>query len=230
MIKTNWIVLCIVLFFAKSIAQTASATIPVQFKLKFNTSKVTKGQDFISSKGDTLSIETFKCYISNVKLEYTDKTYSEEQNSFHLLDLDSLNTFKFNLPKQENKQISNITFNIGIDSINNTSGIQTGVLDPMNGMYWAWQSGYINFKIEGKSSSCKTRQNKYQFHVGGYLAPYYAMRKAEITIENENNITIDIDLAKFFNEIDLAKINEVMIPGKKAMELSDLSVQLFKRE
>jgi hypothetical protein len=57
----------------------------------------------------------------------------------------------------ENKSISKITFSAGIDSLTSTAGIQKGVIDPINGMYWAWQSGYVNFKIEGKSSSCPTR-------------------------------------------------------------------------
>jgi len=220
------------LFCLHSTAQTT--TIPIHFKLKFNSNDVVKDQKFISKNKDTLSIETFKCYLSNFKLEYTDKSISEIKNHYYLLDSDSLKSFQFELPKTEKKTISKITFAVGIDSITNTSGIQNGVLDPINGMYWAWQSGYINFKIEGKSSSCKTRQNKFHFHIGGYLHPNYAIRTIEIPINKFQNPTktldLIIDLAKFFDEIHLEENNTVMIPGKKAMKLADVSVKLFTVE
>ena len=219
--------------FVNGVAQKKDTSIPVYFKLQFNDLAVVKGQEFTSSKGDTLSIEKFRCYISNVKLVYEDKTISEDKDTFHLLDLDSLQSLSFLLPKKQNKTISKITFNVGIDSLTNASGIQTGVLDPMNGMYWAWQSGYINMKIEGKSPSCITRNNKFQFHIGGYLFPNYALREIEIPInksQNPNEITIQIDLAKFFSEINLKDENQVMIPGKKAMQLADLSLKMFELE
>lgn len=229
MIKKNKIsVLMILLFFMYGTAQNSYTTIPIQFKLKFNNTDIVKGKQFVSVKGDTISIDTFKCYISNIKLEFSDNSVSKKKNSFHLLDMDSLNSLKLTLPIKKNKSLTKIRFNIGIDSTTSTSGIQTGVLDPMNGMYWAWQSGYINFKIEGTSSSCKTRNNKFQFHVGGYLFPNYAIREVEFLLKEKNNINIDIDLAQFFNEIDLQKDNTLMIPGKKAMDLANLSIKLFQ--
>jgi hypothetical protein len=95
-------------------------------------------------------------------------------------------------------------------------------------MYWAWQSGYINMKIEGKSSSCKTRKNEFQFHIGGYLSPYYAMRKVALTYDKKGTqINIGIDLYIFFANLNLAKTNSVMIPGTLAMELADYSKSLF---
>ncbi|MDN3675869.1 hypothetical protein QWY90_00740 [Flavobacterium paronense] len=80
-----------------------------------------------------------------------------------------------------------------------------GDLDPTKGMYWAWQSGYINIKIEGKSTSCKTRNNEFQFHIGGYREPNYMMRKVEFNCNSNDNITIAIDLKDFFSNINLAQ-------------------------
>ena len=59
-----------------------------------------------------------------------------------------------------------IYFQIGIDSLTNVSGDLDGDLDPALGMYWAWNSGYINMKLEGKSSSCKSVKKEFQFHIG----------------------------------------------------------------
>ena len=83
-------------------------------------------------------------------------------------------------------------------------------------------------KIEGKSSSCNTRKNEFQFHIGGYLSPYYAIRKVALTYDKKaTQINIGIDLYNFFANLNLAKTNSVMIPGTLAMELADYSKSLF---
>ena len=103
-------------------------------------------------------------------------------------------------------------------------------------MYWAWQSGYINMKIEGKSNSCKTRKNQFHFHVGGYLQPNYALRKVNFNfidnynINKNNEIVLQIDLAKLFDEVHLSETNSLMIPGKDAMKIADESVKMFTVE
>jgi hypothetical protein len=102
----------------------------------------------------------------------------------------------------------------------------SGDLDPTKGMYWAWQSGFINMKIEGKSSSCKMRKNAFQFHIGGYLKPNYAIRTIELKPIN-SNLEINVDIAQFFKNIQLSEINSIMIPGTKAMEIADETVKMF---
>ncbi|MEO5775772.1 MAG: MbnP family protein [Flavobacterium sp.] len=217
------------LFFCFSLlAQNKSDSLAVNFHLEFDKLPLEVNKKYVSSSKDTLTIETFRCYISNIQVHYNDKSVFTQKDSYHLLDLDKPNSFKIPITKKSDKLISKITFNIGIDSVTNNSGALTGDLDPAKGMYWAWQSGYINMKIEGKSSSCKTQKNEFQFHVGGYLQPYYAMRTIEI---NGNiNINIGIDLNVFFSNVNLKQINSVMIPGKLAMELANLSTKMFHLE
>ena len=108
------------------------------------------------------------------------------------------------------------------------SGALAGDLDPTNGMYWAWQSGYINFKIEGNSSSCKTRKNQFFFHVGGYKKPNYSLKMITLDVLiPKSTIDITINLKDFFSKINLGKTNSIMIPGKSAMELADYYSKLF---
>jgi hypothetical protein len=191
-----------------------------------------------------LSITTFKCYVSNIQIQYLDNSLFTQKDSYHLLDFENPNSLHIPITKKSDKLISKITFNIGIDSLTNTAGAMTGDLDPIKGMYWAWQSGYINMKIEGKSSSCKTkasaRKNEFQFHIGGYLPPYYALQKVEINFNGNvningngnynENINIGIDLNDFFSNIQLSKTNNIMIPGKVAMELANDSLKMFHSE
>ena len=221
------------LFFCFTLlAQNKSDSLAVNFHLEFNKLPLELSKKYVSASKDTLTIETFRCYISNIQIQYNDNSVFTQKDSYHLLDLDNPNSFQIPITKKSDKLISKITFNIGIDSLTNTSGARAGDLDPIKGMYWAWQSGYINMKIEGKSSSCNTRKNEFQFHVGGYLQPYYAMRKVEINVNHNknNNVNIRVDLNDFFSNINLKQINSIMIPGKLAIELANLSVKMFHLE
>ena len=201
----------------------------VQFSLQFNDKEVAFGEDYISKNEDTLSLESIKFYISSFEVMYKNKEVFKEKNSYHLIDLDDAETLKFNLPTISKEEIVGIKFNIGVDSLASVSGAMEGHLDATKGMYWAWQSGFINLKIEGKSKSVSARKNKFHLHVGGYLEPNYAMRTVELKgnkIKN-NKIYIKVDVAKIFDEIDLHKTNSVMIPGKEAMEIADISTKMF---
>ena len=209
-------------------AQSITDSLNVSFNLKFDKLPIEFNRQYVTPTKDTIALKSFKCYISSIQIHYTDKTIFIQKDSYHLLDIENPNSFQIPITKVNDKIISKVTFNIGIDSITNTSGALDGDLDPIKGMYWAWQSGYINMKIEGESPSCKTRNNEFHFHVGGYLSPYYAMREIELIYDKKaTQINIGIDLNNFFSNIKLAETNSVMIPGKQAMKLADYSTKLF---
>jgi hypothetical protein len=120
-----------------------------------------------------------------------------------------------------------IHFSIGIDSVTNSSGVFGGDLDPTNGMYWTWQSGYINFKLEGKSLLSSARKNKFEYHIGGYLYPNNTLQEVELEVNNNDKIIINIDISKFIVELDISTINKVMSPGESAVILSTHLPKLF---
>ncbi len=197
------------------------------FNLKFGEQSLQLNKTYISKNQDTLQLTTVKFYISDLQILYADNTVLKEKNSYHLLDVENQVSLKIAIGKKNEKVISKIKFQIGIDSTASVSGALAGDLDPSKGMYWAWQSGYINMKIEGKSASCKTRKNEFQFHIGGYLKPNYAMREV---ILDANNHIVTVDVSKLFSNIKLIETNSVMIPCKTAMELADYSIKMFKTE
>ena len=217
------------MFCVKGISPNKTDSLRLNFNVKFNHQPLVFHKQYISSNKDTIAFETFKCYISSVQIYYSDNSIFTEKDSYHLLDIENPNSLYFPIAKATNKIISKVVFNIGIDSLTSNAGALAGDLDPTNGMYWAWQSGYINMKIEGKSSSCKTRKNEFQFHVGGYTPPNYAMKRVELEPKNSSP-EVTIDVAEFFSQIKLSETNSIMIPGKKAMELADYSVKMFKTE
>jgi hypothetical protein len=220
------------LFFCVASAQTVKDSTTIHLNLRYKNEPLHLNQSYVS-KTDTLAISVMKFYLSSFQIQYKDGTSSTEKNSYHLVDASDSIAQHIRLSNKNNKDISYIRFNIGVDSISSVSGALSGDLDPSNGMYWAWQSGYINFKLEGTSNRCPTRKNKFQFHLGGYIAPMYAMRTVELpcnrTLKN-NEISLILDVAPFFDAIDLAQTNTIMIPSEKAMQLSDWTVQLFSIE
>lgn len=186
---------------------------------------------YITQKSDTVTITTFKFYISNVVLEYQDGSSYIEKNSNHLINTEEENTLHFILKNIENKPIKKITFNIGIDEKTNTSGDLDGDLDPSLGMYWAWNSGYINMKLEGKSNSCATSKKEFLFHIGGYLPKQNALQKVSLLVNNNTNaIIIKTDVSKWLNEINLKDTKSIMIPSAKAIEMAQLYKNMFSTD
>jgi hypothetical protein len=213
-------------------AQNKTDSLYINVSLKFNQEDFKLNSNYVSSQKDTLSFETVKLYLTGFQLEYKDQSIYTENNSYHLIDVENPETMQFSIANHINKEIKAIKFNIGVDSLASVSGAMEGDLDATKGMYWAWQSGFINFKIEGQSPSCKTRKNKFQFHVGGYLEPYYAMRNVNINFNdnNKNHVNLVMDLGKLFSEISLKETNTIMIPGKEAMKIANLTTKLFSIE
>jgi hypothetical protein len=126
------------------------------------------------------------------------------------------------------KDFDAIRFNIGIDSTTNSGGVKGGDLDPTKNMYWAWQSGYINFKLEGKSKACKTRNNVFQFHIGGYSYPNNSLQT--VTLPINKILNINFDLEKLLSGIGLQTMNEIMSPGAKGMQVAKLYKTVFEAQ
>jgi hypothetical protein len=221
------------LFYKSTMAQKEKDSLLFGIHFKWKTENLERNKKYVSKK-DTLQINLLKFYLSGIEIEYSDKTTFIEKNSYHLIDIENPKSLQIPICKKNGKVISKIKFKIGVDSLSSVSGAMSGDLELQNGMYWAWHSGYINIKIEGKSSSCKTRKNEFQFHIGGYQKPNYALRNVEIPILKaqipNDDLQLNVAIEKLFSEISLKETNSIMIPGKKAMEIADLLQQIFSIE
>lgn len=176
---------------------------------------------------DSLEIETLKCYISNFKLYDGSKVVFKEENSYHLLDASEPSSLQIELKTPSGLSYSHIEFSIGVDSFTNVSGALGGDLDPTNGMYWTWQSGYINFKLEGIATHCPARHNRFQFHVGGYQFPYATMQQVRLKVNASNEITIALAIDKLLAQIDLKEKYQIMSPNEEAVAIAKKLSELF---
>lgn len=206
----------------------------------FGDKPITENTWFVSKNKDSIQFDNIRFYLSNIHFETIDNQIVRGVEKAYLVDIFEPSTLKIASSNINFNKIKTVHFNIGIDSLTNVSGALGGDLDPQKGMYWAWQSGYINMKIEGRSPQCKNRKNVFQYHIGGYLQPLYSMRTLEIPIEKGLNsgeeknrkaivmgLVLQIDFSKFFEPINIATQNSMMMPCKEAMQLADYSVKMF---
>lgn len=204
----------------------------LNFTPTFNNKPLNTNTWYVTKQGDSIKIELIKLYISGIELYSHNKSVFKEANSYHLLSTNEPNSFTINIPTTSAKNISHIAFNVGIDSVASMSGALEGDLDPAKGMYWAWQSGYINLKIEGVSPSCATRKHQFEYHIGGFMYPNNALRHTKIKVKRQqkNTIVVDMNMARFFKNINLTTLNSVMIPGKAAMQIADQAIKIFSAQ
>ena len=181
----------------------------------------------IPFEGSFIRIEVFKMYISNIEFTYQDGSIFNENDSYHLIDLvNSKNDKLFITYSKEG--IKQLSFDIGIDSTTNQIGAQSGDLDPLKGMYWTWQSGYIHFKIEGCSPLCSSPKNKFAFHIGGFQYPFNTVQHVVLQENSASDITVEIKLDDFFRSVKLDEITNVMSPSSKAMLIAEEFKHVFE--
>jgi hypothetical protein len=186
----------------------------------FNGEPVQLNKYYHLPDGDSISFSLYKCYITGVIVDdAADKRVAVEENSYHLLNIEDTATMTIIIPHVA--RLVWLGFNIGVDSEKSVSGAMGGDLDPEKGMYWAWQSGYINFKIEGTCNKVPARNHEFQYHVGGYAGKDKAIQKVGFNREPSNKTAfVEIQLDKFLSGMDMSKQYSVMIPGDEAVQLA----------
>lgn len=216
-----------VLIFVLSASFVDLRPITIQFTPYWGDQPVEMDSVYYSEKNkDSVTFSQLRFYIS--QLTICEGNFPSMLSEYELIDL-SRGT-SFGVPRQyySLNEITAVEFNLGIDSVTNTNGVGSGVLDPTTGMYWAWHSGYINLKLEGTSPSCAKNRGKFQYHLGGYAAPYNALRKVRLPVEDDSDvIRIKVDLKSFVEAVNLKDQSVVMSPGAAAMNLSDHAVKMF---
>ncbi len=178
--------------------------------------------------GDKLTFTTFKFYVSNIKLKKNDGTWWEEPNSYHLVCA--------MCPDQSDIDIKNIPpgdyvemqYTMGVDSIKNVSGAQTGALDPSYGMFWSWNTGYIMLKAEG--SSPNSSDGAFSFHLGGFKGQYNVVTKKAtdfaghtLTIDGSKNRVINLQANParlWHNSPSVSVTSKIHMPGETAYNMA----------
>lgn len=180
--------------------------------------------------GDSATFHTLRFYLSGLQAMSGDHPLGKAQPP-RLLDLGDPASMRLSIDLPAGAQIDALQFQLGIDSATNVAGALGGDLDPTLGMYWAWQSGYINFKLEGSSPRCPTRHHAFQYHLGGYLAPFSAVGSVRLPLVNVpakgQEIVVGLAIDRLLAGMDLRTAHTVMRPCVEAVLLSDRLATLF---
>jgi hypothetical protein len=221
-------------------AETNQGNIGISFRLMVNGEPLRPGQVYVNSSGEPYTVSLFRFYASGISVTNTaTRLSSSEQDSYHLLKLDDPSSLQF-VAKFNNGTYNQLSFLVGIDSLHNVSGAQTGALDPLNGMFWTWNSGYIFAKMEGKSGVSPLPQQQFAYHIGGFRAVENAIRKIELPFPNgqqaelgqnrSNTLVIDAEISKWFSgshALSIAATPSVTTPGTQALLVADNYATLF---
>lgn len=127
---------------------------------------------------------------------------------------------------------------LGVDSLHNVSGAQSGALDPALGNFWSWNTGYIMLKFEGNSPKAPTTDGQLLFHCGGFSGTNSVLKTITLPLPNAIAVTksqtphvhFTTDLLQLFkspNMIDFSQTTTIHMPGADAKKLSDNYASMF---
>ena len=153
---------------------------------------------------DSIVVSTCKIYVTSIH---------DINAHVTLLNLDQGNVFVIS--------DSTESLQFGIDSNQTIHTSFSDALDPLHGMFWTWNTGYIHCKIEGHIIRAHNQRRAFQLHLGGYTSPYATIYRMNIPKGNQP-LTISIDIKPCLEQLIQENTYEIMLPGKKAKEMSDL--------
>ena len=186
--------------------------------------------------GETYSISKLKYYVSNITIK--NKQASSNMGGYYLINA-ATDDNTIELPLQPGIY-SSLEFLLGVDSLRNCSGAQTGALDPMNDRFWTWNSGYVMFKLEGNSPASLADLKRIEHHLGGYKGTNNVATKIkinfsdaalpEIKTNSTTEIVIETNLDNYWHGISDIKIAEIpvcMTTGDLAKKIAANFQNLF---
>jgi len=195
------------------------------------------GPWYRTEAGDSLQVYQFKYYATNFVL-HSDSGDFTEWESYYLIDQSIPSSRSFTIDSIPPGRYNKLTFLIGVDEKRNTSGAQTGVLDPGYNMFWDWKSGYIMAKLEGTSPQGPFG-NTISFHIAGFKAGESVVRKVtldfptpiDINQNSTKNLHIKADMLEWFKNPRLIKFSEtsvIGVEGADAVRMADNYADMFK--
>ena len=176
---------------------------------------------------EALNFSTFKYYVSNIILTKEDGTQWKDSNSYYLIDLSKPASLKLALAKVPVGTYKSMTYTLGVDSLRNVSGVQTGALSTANGMFWNWNSGYIMLKAEGTSPASSS--GSFAYHLGGFSGANNIVTTKTVNFDTEKllindehacEIHMKANPAKLFHNDAIANGANVMMSGARAKTMS----------
>ncbi|MDE3252864.1 MAG: hypothetical protein KGO92_08650 [Bacteroidota bacterium] len=226
------IVIFAVFFFPGFVMPSYSQSYPVRnitvhFHNRIGNTPLELGKQVTNILGNEITIERFRYYVSHFSVVTSDNRTIPLPEACFLIDEEdsSSRTIRLSIP---DIPITGIRFLLGVDSLKNVSGTQTGALDPLQGMFWTWNTGYIMAKLEGSSPEAQTAGHRFTYHIGGFRKGMETARNISIpfqqTVTQLTTLHILADINQWFTGKSILRISETPIchsPGALAVRIAD---------
>jgi hypothetical protein len=232
---------CNLLFAQKNkIKPLANNSFKIRFNNAINGQPIMPDSMYTNNYNEPYAVTQLKYYISNISLTTQAGKQVPLAPSYYLINNADSSTCTLAL----STSLANFTaihFLLGIDSVHNTIGVQTAALDPLNGMFWTWRTGYIMAKLEAVSPLSNAPQQKITYHIGGFEHPNNVVKKITIPLQQpvklsnskKTTIVINANINNWFSGVHTIKIAEhnfCMNPGALANKIAANYATMFSLE
>lgn len=218
---------CIALFVFLCLGIPNSGATLVEVRLRYGNEPLRQGRYYPIFSGDSVRVDVCRFYLSGFEFRSRDGKILRTSDLIMLCDLMDEKSLSAELPSVP-ASAEILRIRTGIDSITHTKGIQRGKLDPVHGMYWTWQTGFIQFKIEGYCSAAKSPDKSFMLHLGGFLPPNVCSNTMDIKIQDRNNIRLNVNIERFLKGLSFGEYSEIMSPGGMSTKLCRLLPFIFE--
>ena len=185
---------------------------------------------FVSSiQAQTIQTEKLELLIGQVQGYHKGQLVYNHPQFLHIKE------FPFHIENTNTVPVDSINFLLGVDSLQHELGIVSNGLTPINGMYWAWQSGYIFVKWEGfiqseteQEQEQETEKQRFTYHLGGFQYPFRCDQNCAISLKKTaplNSIRLSFEPTEKLIQFVLASDFEIMSPQPAAVQMMKLFSQ-----
>lgn len=192
---------------------------------------------YLTENGDSLKVSIYKYYITNIVL-HTDSSEFKEWESYYLIDESKPASKSFTVDSIPLGKYNKVSFLIGVDERRNKAGAQTGALDPINTMFWDWNTGYIMAKLEGISPQSAIVGKTVSYHIAGFQTGNSVIRKVTLNLPQPlevngttvKNIHLKSDMLEWFKTPRTIKIEDTYVigsEGAEAVRMADNYADMF---
>jgi hypothetical protein len=105
-------------------------------------------------------------------------------------------------------------------------------------MFWTWNTGYIFFKLEGRSPLSTAPDGLLEYHIGGFREPVNSIRSVSLPFRSALNmnskekqkLAIEVDILQLFKapyDIDFKSI-PIVTGIENAVMISENYMDMFK--
>jgi len=177
---------------------------------------------------DSLNFTKLQYYVSNVQLKKSDGTWWICPESYYLIDLSKPASLEVSISDIPSGTYTEMSYTMGVDSLRNVSGAQTGALSTANGMFWDWNSGYIMLKAEGMSPNSTSKN--FVFHLGGFKGVNNIVTKKNTNFGGGSliigagltpSVGIKVNPARLWHSSpSVSTVNMIQMPGAAAKQMA----------